>query len=211
MAVRGIVFDFGGVISKVQDVTFFPAMEALTGWGRDVILAGWKQHRRLMDADLISVEEVYVRIAQDRGEILSEEVVAQVRKLDFDSWAVANPETLTWAQTLKAEGFKIGILTNMPTDFIPWFERCAGAFRRLADAELISGEVHLVKPQAEIYRLMAARMGMAGRDLFFMDDAQENVDGAVACGWQGHCFRTVAGAKLALAKACEGNDWPVAS
>ncbi len=198
MAIRGVVFDFGGVISAAQATDFFPTMKRLTGWDEATIRAGWKRHRLLMDADQIPVEEVYVRIAKDLGETLPEAVVAQVRKLDYDSWAVPNLETLAWAKTLKAQGYKIGILTNMPSDFEPWFDAAGKAFRALADAELISGHVHLVKPDPAIYRLMEARMGLPPEELFFLDDTPANVEAARQCGWAAHVYTTAAEAQKAL-------------
>ncbi len=195
--ISGIVFDFGGVISAPPDGTFYTEAEKLTGWDKETILAGWRRHRTLMDADEISAVELYRRIATDLGANFSDEVYEKLKALDYDSWVIPNPETLAWAKKLKAQGYKVGILTNMPTDFVPWFQRCAGAFRALADAELISGEVHLVKPQAEIYALMAERMALPAEELLFFDDTLANVEGARACGWSAHRFTTVAEAQRA--------------
>ncbi len=200
MAIRGVVFDFGGVISKPPREAFFATITNLTDWSKDELLAGWKRYRRAMDADEIPVEEVYARIAQERGQVLSAETLARIRALDYDAWVTPNKETLAWAKKLKNDlGFKIGILTNMPTDFIPWFERCAGAFRRLADAEVISGPEHLAKPQEEIYRLMEARMRLPPEELFFFDDTQANVDAAIAYGWKASRFINVSQARKDLA------------
>ena len=42
--IQGIVFDFGGVISKAQDATFFPEVRRLTGWSREEVLPCRKRH-----------------------------------------------------------------------------------------------------------------------------------------------------------------------
>ena len=44
--IQGIVFDFGGVISKAQDATFFPEVRHLTGWSREEVWDGCKAHSR---------------------------------------------------------------------------------------------------------------------------------------------------------------------
>ena len=199
--IDGIVFDFGGVISRAQDARFFPEVGRLTGWTREDVLAGWARHRRRMDADDISVEALYRLIAAERGETLAPGLAETLGRLDFDSWAVPNPETLAWARELKAEGFRIGILTNMPSAFLPWFDRCAGAFRALADAEVVSGLERMVKPDPAIYALMAARLGLPPGRLFFLDDTQANVDAARVCGWQAARFTSVAAARADL-EAC---------
>ena len=196
----GIVFDFGGVISAAQNPDFYPAVQKLTGWDRDTILAGWAKRRRAVDADFISIADLYRLIAADRSESYPDEVFEEIGRMDYDSWAVTNPETYTWAQELKAQGFRIGILTNMPTAFIPWFNRCAAPFRALADAEVVSGEEQMVKPNPAIYELMARRMGMPPNDLLFLDDTQINVDAAIACGWHAARFLRVEDGRNALAE-----------
>ena len=202
--IKGIVFDFGGVISMPCDPTFLPHVQDLTGWTPEETLAGWKKHRSGMDADTISVRELYRRMAADRGETLSAETLDDIAESDFNAWSQPNPATLEWARQLKAAGYRIGILTNMPTDFIPWFDRCAAAFRALADAEVISGAEHLVKPNPEIYALMVERIGLPPEQLIFLDDTLANVEAARACGWHGHHFKGVEGAAQALADLQNG-------
>ncbi len=196
--IQGIVFDFGGVISQAQDAAFFPAVNALTGWTRTQVLDGWKAHRRKLDADLLDAQGLYRQIAADLGQTLPRETLDALATLDYDSWSIPNPETLAWARELKAAGLRVGILTNMPSNFIPWFDRCAKDFRALADAEVVSGLERIVKPNPEIYALMARRMALPPAALFFLDDTQANVDAARACGWHAERFLSIPQAKAAL-------------
>jgi putative hydrolase of the HAD superfamily len=39
------------------------------------------------------------------------------------------------------------------------------------------------KPDAQFYKCIEARMSFGAKDLFFIDDKKENVEGALACGW----------------------------
>ena len=50
------------------------------------------------------------------------------------------------------------------------------------DAIVISGEVGLHKPEPEIFRLGAERLGVEPADCVFVDDLRENCDGAEAVG-----------------------------
>jgi putative hydrolase of the HAD superfamily len=54
--------------------------------------------------------------------------------------------------------------------------------RGLFDAVVISAEVGLHKPQPEIYRLAAERLGVATTDCVIVDDLRENCAGAEAVG-----------------------------
>jgi epoxide hydrolase-like predicted phosphatase len=55
----------------------------------------------------------------------------------------------------------------------------------LFDVAVISGEVGLRKPEPEIYRLTAERLGVPTRECVFVDDLPPNVRGAVAVGMVG--------------------------
>jgi epoxide hydrolase-like predicted phosphatase len=55
----------------------------------------------------------------------------------------------------------------------------------LFDTAVISGEVGLRKPEPEIYRLVASRLGVLPAQCVFVDDLAPNVRGAVAVGLVG--------------------------
>jgi epoxide hydrolase-like predicted phosphatase len=52
----------------------------------------------------------------------------------------------------------------------------------LFDAIVISGEVGLHKPEPEIFRMGAERLGVAPEECVFVDDLRENCEGAEAVG-----------------------------
>jgi epoxide hydrolase-like predicted phosphatase len=52
----------------------------------------------------------------------------------------------------------------------------------LFDTAVISAEVHMHKPQPEIYRLAAERLKVASDECIFVDDLRENCEGAEAVG-----------------------------
>jgi putative hydrolase of the HAD superfamily len=54
---------------------------------------------------------------------------------------------------------------------------------------VISGEVGLHKPQPEIYRLAADRLGVDAAACVFVDDLRENVRGAEQVGMTGILHR----------------------
>ena len=62
------------------------------------------------------------------------------------------------------------------------------ACSKLADGELFSCDCHLVKPDIEIYRMLLDKYSLCASECVFLDDKQENVDGAEACGILGIVF-----------------------
>lgn len=197
--VRGIVFDYGGVLSAPQDPTFFEVVREAMGLSREEVLAGWRRYRLGLDRGVLPVAALYRQIGADYGVVVPDEVLARVGQADYDSWAHGNDAVLAWGRELKAAGYRLAILTNMPPDYLDCFERAAGAFRRLAEVEVVSGLEGVVKPEEAIYRLVEERMGLRGESLFFLDDTARNVEAAQALGWGGAVFSTVEAARAALA------------
>ena len=78
----------------------------------------------------------------------------------------------------RAAGVRTGLISNS------WgrgrYDR--DAFPKLFDGVVISGEVGLHKPQPEIYRLGADRIGKQPEECVFVDDLRENCEGAEAVG-----------------------------
>jgi putative hydrolase of the HAD superfamily len=79
----------------------------------------------------------------------------------------------------RAAGIKTGLISNS------WGEGLAydpALLEELFDAVVISGDVGLHKPQAEIFLLGAERIGVAPEQCVFVDDLRENCEGAEAVG-----------------------------
>ena len=188
----GVVFDFGGVISvsPLKDWPLYPYCAA-KGVDRAAMDRGWKNYRHLWDGGFIPFEELYRRIFMDAGcPPPNAATLADLWELDAVGWIrVLRQATLELLRRLKAEGKKVGILSNMSPDF---YERLfvprAAAYRALADAEVISGLVKLYKPDKPIYDLTAQRMGLTPERLLFLDDTASNVEAARRYGWQSEVY-----------------------
>jgi FMN phosphatase YigB (HAD superfamily) len=90
---------------------------------------------------------------------------------------------------IKAQGLKVGVLTNMPADQA-W--TCFRDFSRWAalDTIIVSGFVKMAKPGAEIFRLALHALDRAPSEVFFVDDSAKNVAAAEALGFTSHLFTT---------------------
>ena len=189
---KGVVFDFGGVIAYPPgDEWGAYRVAAELGLSRTAFDAGFKKYRHLWDGDFIDGMDMYRRIFADNGLTASPDELRRLLDADCEGWVHRfNPMTRALMQTLKDQGRKIGILTNMPTEFRDnWFLPYAAEYVSMADATVVSGEHRLYKPEPEIYRLMEEKLALSPADLFFLDDNQPNVDGAIRCGWRAALYR----------------------
>ena len=187
----GVVFDFGGVISvsPMEGWELYPFCAA-RGVDRTTVAAGWKRYRHLWDGGFISFDEMYRRIFADAGVEISGADLEELWEIDAVGW-IRNlrPETLDLMRMLKAQGKKLGILSNMSPDFHDrLFVPRAADYRALADVEVISGLEKLYKPERPIYDLTQRRMGLSPDRLLFLDDTPVNVNAARSYGWQAEVY-----------------------
>jgi putative hydrolase of the HAD superfamily len=68
------------------------------------------------------------------------------------------------------------------------------------DGLVLSHEVGARKPDPRIYEACRARAGRPAAECLFIDDLPSNVEGAVACGWQGLVYRPGADLRDGLAE-----------
>ena len=187
----GVVFDFGGVISvsPMEGWELYPFCAA-RGVDRTTVEAGWKRYRHLWDGGFMSFDEMYRRIFADAGVEISGADLEELWEIDAVGW-IRNlrPETLDLMRMLKAQGKKLGILSNMSPDFHDrLFVPRAADYRALADVEVISGLEKLYKPERPIYDLTQRRMGLSPERLLFLDDTPVNVNAARSYGWQAEVY-----------------------
>ncbi len=77
------------------------------------------------------------------------------------------------------------VLSN--TNALHWNNQAdAAVIQTLCDRSYLSFQLGLLKPDAAIYRHVAADLGVRAEDIVFLDDNQINVDGARRAGWQAH-------------------------
>ena len=97
------------------------------------------------------------------------------------------PGAKEFCDACRAEGYGLYLLSNASGRFYHYFPR----FAPLSDFDglVISSDVHLVKPDVRIYRYLLEQYGLAGEESLFLDDREDNVQGARRAGMQAAVFR----------------------
>lgn len=181
--IKGIVFDFGGVMTtSSMPMRLKRATEEL-GLPWEPFAEGFRKYRLDYDQGVKTLPEMYDLILGDAKLDLAPEARRRIEEADTASWLYRNERTLEWMRGLEKRGFKIGILTNMAPAFAPLFREHFADFVALADAVVVSGEERLVKPMPEIYALLAKRIALKPGELCFVDDLELNCAAARDCGW----------------------------
>jgi len=105
---------------------------------------------------------------------------------------ISDPESIELLDQLRArreggEDVRLYYLSNMPVPYARALERRLPFFQWF-DGGVFSGDVKLVKPNSEIYELLAWRHGFDPAQTLFIDDTAANVEAARALGWRAiHC------------------------
>lgn len=184
--VKGVVFDFGGVMttSTMPERVRTCVAELGIDWAQ--LESGFARYRHLLDGGFLTLDQMYDLIWADADIRLPPAMRERVLREDFASFLTEyrNERTLAWMRSLKSAGYRIGILTNMPPEFAPKFKVAFADFIATADAMVISGEEHMFKPQRRIYELLQARLALPPEALCFVDDVATNCDAARQLGWQ---------------------------
>ena len=104
------------------------------------------------------------------------------------------PVTVELLASLRArrdagEDLRLYYLSNMPSPYARVLEY-RHPFFQWFDGGIFSGDVQMIKPQREIYELLAAQYRLAAAETVFIDDSLANVLAARELGWQAiHCER----------------------
>ncbi len=139
-------------------------------------------------------------LEQDRGRSFDDAVIeATVRHpkhateiaLYRDRWMEMIPGAITGSvdilETLHKKGTPLYAITNWNGDTFR-ATRSRFPFLELFKDIVVSGDEKLLKPEPEIFDLLARRNAISLSDSIFIDDSLKNVRGAQAAGMQGHHF-----------------------
>ncbi|MEV4311744.1 HAD-IA family hydrolase [Actinocrispum sp. NPDC049592] len=187
---RWIVFDYGEVISRRTRA--LPDLAALAGADLGAFTDAYWRHRRDYDAGLPDLD--YWRLVA--GLDVDETLAGQLTKTDVSGWLEVDPSTVELLGEIVAAGARLALLSNAPSSFgraaegQPWTRQ----FSQL----LFSGDLGVVKPDTEIWEALVARLGASVGDCVFLDDRQENIDGATLFGLKAHLWTSAADARRYL-------------
>jgi len=184
--IRSVVFDFGNVIC------FPPSQEKIERAAADAKLpvdeflrALWKD-RLPYDAG-VSPRDYWRGVAAHASTEFDDVLIERLVRHEVGFWNTFDDRVLAWMEQLRDAGYTIGILSNLPNPVANGLRETPGFMERF-DHVTFSCELHLFKPQPAIYQHSFKGLNVAPEETLFIDDRQENVDGARAAGMNAELF-----------------------
>jgi putative hydrolase of the HAD superfamily len=189
--IRALVLDFGNVISEPQDTGCYERMAAIAGLTREFFMEAFWKYRPDYDRGTIRGRKMYRDVLAEAGikgseaelDALADRLLAE----DLGSWFHISKSVTDWALSLQRSGFKLGILSNMPFDFLERYGDKIELFNK-ADVALFSCDVNLIKPEPAIYAEMIRRLGCRADEIVFFDDLTVNIDAARRAGYNAYVW-----------------------
>ena len=183
MAPRAVIFDFGGVLC------FHPTPEKIAAAAKACGLpvpeferAFWA-NRLNYDAGKLDGPAYWRDIAAATGRQFDDALIAEMIGHEIAFWDNFDTRVIDWACELREQGTRIGILSNLPGPLGRHLRATAG-FLKHFDHLTFSYELNMTKPDAAIYEDAIRGLGIEPQEALFIDDRQENIDGARAVGLQ---------------------------
>lgn len=183
--IKNVIFDFGQVLVKF-DPYYMTA--AYVKDEKDVLLCKDVLFDRLYWDKL------------DKGTISDEEVVALSKKrLPERLWADAEKAYYNWiynipeisgmndiVKRLKAQGVDLCILSNISVYFSERYRQIP--ILEYFDKFVFSSTCNMVKPNKDIFEYTLKKHNFAPFETLFVDDREENINGARLAGINGYVF-----------------------
>jgi putative hydrolase of the HAD superfamily len=184
MGIKAVVFDFGRVICFPPSEENRRALLALTGLSGEALDRLDRKHRGEYDRGSFDGKEYYRVLLEEGGIFLDDSRLAEIAATDAEGWKRIDPGTAALMGDVKKLGFALGILSNMPSDFLAWARENIPLFAQ-ADAAVFSCEVASIKPERLIYEKLRERLGCEFSEIVFFDDIPDNVEQAKKLGIRG--------------------------
>ena len=187
MTIKALIFDFGGVLMRTEDLAPRRKWEVRYGlkdWGLAELVYGnpFSAQATVGQGEVEAVwRHVLETLKLDQAELAA---------LQGDFWAGdrLDTELIGFVARQRPER-RTAILSNAWPDARTYFNSHP-EIRQAFDLLVISSEEGVAKPDPEIYRRALDKLGVGAPEAVFVDDMPANVEGAQALGIAGILFQT---------------------
>lgn len=177
------VFDLGNVIVTPINTKFlYEKLDCLISY--ENFLSFFLYDKSVIDAHagLIS-DKKHIQKLLDFSK--SQKSIEEYKRIYYEAKGVFFPDTVDIIDQLIKQRKKVCLLSNLRKIDFEWFQSHFDVhkFYRL----FLSYEMHLNKPDKDIYLKMIDTLQVNPNDIYFFDDIEKNVQAAKECGIQAFC------------------------
>ena len=177
--IRAIVFDLGKVLLPFEWQRGYDAFAAASRYPAEEVRARIKETGLFegFERGMVEPREVAERVSKALGLSVSFDEFQEL-------WSsIFLPETIVPDDMLERlrRSHRLLLLSNTDAIHFRWVKDRYPILRHFDDF-VLSFELGLRKPEPGIYQATISRAGCEAREIFFTDDREENVEGAIQAG-----------------------------
>lgn len=158
-------------------------MVALTGVPDELFRVAYWEPRYEYDRGVHDGRSYWLMVGRLVGRALSPDEVDRLIAADTALWTQPNQPMIDWAMRLQMAGTPTGILSNLGDEMmlgvlakLPWLQHFTH--------HTWSHSLRMAKPELAIYQHAAAGLKTDPSQILFIDDREDNIEGARAAGMQ---------------------------
>lgn len=180
--IRAIIFDLGNVLINFSPPEYLKKKNYPESI-RNIIMNDifHSEEWRRLDDGTITVGEAIDSISLRSS--LKREEIALIFNLRIEIMFPMD-YNVRLLPALRKQGFSLYYLSNFHLDTFEMVKNDYFFFRHF-DGGVISSEVKMSKPDIKIYKLLLDKYGLKAGECLFIDDVDENVQGALKAGMKG--------------------------
>ena len=179
---KAIGFDWGGVLNGKPGKYHAIAVANEVGVTREEYETAYFHHNQKVNKGEVTWEQLWELVLTELGHPNEPELVQRIIEIGKESNADnLNPDMLALVDRLRANGYKVGLLSNNSADNAALM-RERGLDKRFEVLD-ISVETGLVKPNPEAFIHLAQGLGVDVQDLIFIDDSPKSLSTAEETGF----------------------------
>ena len=179
--IRALILDYGGVISKPQNLDHFQEILQVLGIDENRFIDVYYAQRKNYDNGQLSGKEYWLKNLQHFGLELNESMINDLIRADVKSWTEINRSMIGFIEESRRNVEKLAIISNMMRDTLAYMNSHF-EWLKIFDEQIYSCEIGINKPDIRIFELCLNSLGIFPQDCLFVDDSQNNVLGAANSG-----------------------------
>ena len=187
MAIKNLIFDFGGILIDLDWDRFHNNLRTLlkVEGGNEALQKHYRELFIQYEVGAFSEGSFMYRLQEGVSHKITEREILDA----WNSILVYLPqERLDYLLELRKE-YKVYLLSNTNHSHIQWVRQDLRQRSGITDFETryfdhayYSHDMKMRKPNLDIYQEVLSDAGIQGQESIFIDDTQENVDAAIAAG-----------------------------
>lgn len=185
--IKNIIFDIGNVLVEFRPEKVFLEIgvspEKIEGLANATVYSPlWPE----LDRGIMREEDVFQKMKEASPEYAKE--IGLISEKAIEELVHCFDYSADWLKGLQERGYKVFLLSNYPKSFFELHSKKHFSFLPYIDGKVVSAYVNLIKPDIRIYETLLNKYNLKPEECVFLDDREENVEGAEKAGIHGIQF-----------------------